>query len=123
MQAAPRRQDRPGTIGFDRAALESPFDTTMRGGYEQVAGDQAADEAVVACRCELAAPASEAEIGEAWNPPGLLSVIGPESRNQVSSYSISTEPHPACVGTGSALSRIFVQRCRTCASAVQITTF
>ncbi len=64
MQATPRRQDRPGTVGFDRAAFERPFDAAMFGGDEQVAGDQAADEAIVARRCELAAPAREAEIGQ-----------------------------------------------------------
>ena len=62
MQAAPGRQQRTGAIGLDRAAFERPVDAAMLGTDKQFAREQAADQAIVAARVELAAPAGEAEI-------------------------------------------------------------
>jgi hypothetical protein len=65
VQAAPRRQDRALAVRLDRAAFERPVDALVQRGAEEAAGGERPDEAVVAARAVLAAPAGEAEIEQA----------------------------------------------------------
>ncbi len=64
MQAAPGSQDRAAAIGLDRAAFQRPVHAPVLGRDEQIARDEAADQAVIAVRGEFAAPAGEAKVGQ-----------------------------------------------------------